>query len=101
MGPRSASGPWLVQSQAPDSLYTDFAEGAELFRHSTKKTVLSVCSLYKKMGLSSDFATAIHQVRRVCPGKACGRERAEGIDPSPRRLRHASQMGRGLIGRGR
>ena len=57
-------GTWLVQSQAPDSLDTDFAEGTELFRHSTEKTVLSVYSVYKKMGLSSDFATAIREGRR-------------------------------------
>ena len=57
-----------MQSQAPDSLYTDSAEGTELFRHSTEKTVLSVCSVYKKMGLSSDFATAIlpRTALRVC-----------------------------------
>jgi len=49
----------LCKVRLQGSLCTDFTEGRELFRILMEEAVLSVCSVYKKRVLSSDFATAI------------------------------------------
>ena len=43
-----------IQMGDTPSVYTDFTERTEFFRHFTEETVLSVGSVYKKQILSSD-----------------------------------------------